>query len=101
MNIGSGVQNTEVLISVVGRGGSTSSALACFTATPGSALWYFPSGDPVAVLTGFPPDGEWGSLRQMNAITLHRGTGTISPTGLYCCGQENSPMDRRLCVKLG
>ena len=86
-----------ILITAVGVGGGASPSLACFTADPTTAEWYFPDGSIVPLAPG---TSDIISNRQAIAITLHRGNGVTSPIGLYCCGSPTRPVDQRLCINL-
>ena len=88
------------MITTVGAGGSASPVLACFISDPSTAEWYFPDGTIVPLGSSPAADNTIISLRQSTAITLHRGNGATSPTGLYCCGSPTLPVDQRLCINL-
>ena len=92
--------DSAILITAVGAGGGSGAALACFTASPSTAEWYYPDGTTVPLGSSPAADNTIISLRQGAAITLHRGDGATSPTGLYCCGSHTLPVDMRLCIKL-
>ena len=67
-----------------------------------TAEWYYPDGTVVPLRQGSSSaPGTITSLRQPTAITLHRGNGALSPTGLYCCGSPTASVDHRLCIHLG
>ena len=86
-----------ILITAVGPGGTATPALACFISDPSTAEWYYPDGSIIPLGSG---SGDIYSNRQATAITLHRGNGATSPTGLYCCGSPTLPVDQRLCITL-
>ena len=94
------LQGSTIPITAVGEGGPSSPALACFISNPATAEWYFPNGNTVPIGSTPPASNTIVSLRQSEAITLHRGNGATSPTGLYCCGSPTLPVDQRLCITL-
>ena len=79
------------------------SALACLTTIPETTVWLFPNGTIVPLRTQegiTAPSNTIQRLRQGFIITLHRGDGSITPAGQYCCGSATN-MNERLCVTLG
>ena len=83
-----------------GGGGLGISALACFSVSPSTAVWLFPDGSMVPLGSGNAAPNTIHSVRQVTAITLHRGDGFITPSGLYCCGSLTD-VNERLCITLG
>ena len=94
---------SAILITDVGRGGDSGAALACFISDTSTAEWYYPDRSIVPLGSSPAADNTIISLRQLTsmAITLHRGNGATSPTGLYCCGSPTVSVDQRLCITLG
>ena len=92
--------NSEILITAIGRGGADSSALACFTdllllLVVMERIVQLLLVSLVMMQTGYSLMGllfqlvqvqqQLVQLPQLIAITLHRGDNSFSPTGKYCC----------------
>ena len=91
-----------IRITFVGAGGPDGlgiSALACFTASPSTAVWLFPNRSMVPLGSGYVAPNTILSIRQPTAVTLHRGDGFISQGGLYCCGSPTNE-NERLCIAI-